>query len=160
MRLAAGHFRMRTSSSTLDARVLLAAEAWKARRASHDLSRCLRTGRLHELSAGAPAHLRRDGPTVIAMSCVWSNLAATVPERAHHRSSHLGPYGGARRAARSVVGIEARRVSAGRGATRGRSGNVEGERFNWTPRERFPMTSTVGPDLGERRVAQRFPGFC
>jgi hypothetical protein len=33
--------------------VLLATEAWIARRASHDLSRCLRTGRLHELSAGA-----------------------------------------------------------------------------------------------------------
>jgi hypothetical protein len=42
---------MRTSSSALDARVLLAAGAWIARGASHDLSRCLRTGRLHELSA-------------------------------------------------------------------------------------------------------------
>jgi hypothetical protein len=49
MRLATGHFRMRTSSSALDPRVLLAADAWIARRASHDLSRCLRTGRLHEL---------------------------------------------------------------------------------------------------------------
>ena len=107
MRLAAGHFRRRTSSSALDARVLLAAEAWISRRASHDLSRCLRTGRLHELSAGAPAHPRRDGPTVIAMSFGWSNLAATVPECAHHRGSHLGPCGGARRTARSVVGIQA-----------------------------------------------------
>jgi hypothetical protein len=53
MCLATGHFRMRTSSSALDPRVLLAADAWIARRASHDLSRCLRTGRLHELSAGA-----------------------------------------------------------------------------------------------------------
>jgi hypothetical protein len=53
MRLAAGISGMRASSSALDARVLLAAEAWIARRASHDLSRCLRTGRLQELSAGA-----------------------------------------------------------------------------------------------------------
>src|SRR5215213_5067405 len=34
---------MRTSSRALDARVLLAAYAWIARRASHDPSRCLRT---------------------------------------------------------------------------------------------------------------------
>jgi hypothetical protein len=34
---------MRTSSSALDARVLLAAEAWIARPESHDLPRCLRT---------------------------------------------------------------------------------------------------------------------
>jgi hypothetical protein len=30
MRLAAGHFRMRTSSNALDPRVLLATEAWTA----------------------------------------------------------------------------------------------------------------------------------
>ena len=54
MRRAAGHFGMRTSSSALGARVLLAADAWIARGASHDLSRCLRMGRLYELLAGAP----------------------------------------------------------------------------------------------------------
>jgi hypothetical protein len=32
--------------------------------------------------------------------------------------------------------------------------------FNWTSRERFPSASTVGPELGERRLAQRFPGFA
>src|SRR5215211_5117206 len=32
--------------------------------------------------------------------------------------------------------------------------------FNWTSRERFPPTSTVRADLGERRRAQRFPGFA
>jgi hypothetical protein len=30
--------------------------------------------------------------------------------------------------------------------------------FPWTSSERFPFGSTVGGDLGERRVAQRFPG--
>jgi hypothetical protein len=30
--------------------------------------------------------------------------------------------------------------------------------FNWTSRERFPFASTVGGDLGERLLAQRFPG--
>jgi len=32
--------------------------------------------------------------------------------------------------------------------------------FNWTSRERFPSASTVWRDLGERLLAQRFPGFC
>jgi hypothetical protein len=32
--------------------------------------------------------------------------------------------------------------------------------FPLTSRERFPSASTVGPDLGERRVAQRFPVFA
>jgi hypothetical protein len=32
--------------------------------------------------------------------------------------------------------------------------------FPWTSTERFPLASTIGRDLGERRVAQRFPGFC
>jgi hypothetical protein len=32
--------------------------------------------------------------------------------------------------------------------------------FPWTPTERFPSASTVGGDLGERRRAQRFPGFA
>jgi hypothetical protein len=32
--------------------------------------------------------------------------------------------------------------------------------FNWTSRERFPSASTVGADLGERLLAQRFPVFC
>jgi hypothetical protein len=32
--------------------------------------------------------------------------------------------------------------------------------FPWTPRERFPLASTVGGDQGEQRRAQRFPGFC
>ena len=32
--------------------------------------------------------------------------------------------------------------------------------FPWTPGERFPSASTVGGDLGERLLAQRFPGFC
>jgi hypothetical protein len=40
--------------------------------------------------------------------------------------------------------------------------NGEGSRraFPWTSRERFSCASTVGPDLGERRVAQRFPMFA
>src|SRR5215211_4925370 len=29
--------------------------------------------------------------------------------------------------------------------------------LNWASRERFPSASTVGPDLGERRLAQQFP---
>src|SRR4029450_10018548 len=32
--------------------------------------------------------------------------------------------------------------------------------FNWTPRERSPSASTVGGDLGERLLAQRFPVFA
>ena len=32
--------------------------------------------------------------------------------------------------------------------------------FPWTPRERFPSGSTVGADLGERLLAQRFPTVC
>ena len=32
--------------------------------------------------------------------------------------------------------------------------------FNWTSRERFPWASTVGGDLGERLLAQRFPVFA
>jgi hypothetical protein len=32
--------------------------------------------------------------------------------------------------------------------------------FPWTPRERFPSASTVSGDLGERRLAQRFPVVC
>jgi hypothetical protein len=32
--------------------------------------------------------------------------------------------------------------------------------FNRTSRKRFPCASTVRPDLGERRVAQRFPPFA
>jgi hypothetical protein len=106
MRLAAGHSGMRTSSSALDARVLLAAEAWIARREGHDLSRCLRTGRLHGLSAGAL--LTRGGMDHRHrhVLCRWSNLAATVRGRTHHRGSHLGLAAG-ETAARSVVGIEA-----------------------------------------------------
>jgi hypothetical protein len=44
-----------------------------------------------------------------------------------------------------------------------RSGGERGwikRAFNWTRRERFPSASTVGGDLGERPVAQRFPVFC
>jgi hypothetical protein len=42
------------------------------------------------------------------------------------------------------------------------SGSVECRKraFPLTSRERFPSASTVGPDLGERRVAQRFPVFA
>jgi len=42
------------------------------------------------------------------------------------------------------------------------SGRVEvpKESVDWTSRERFPTASTVGPDLGKRRVAQRFPGLA
>jgi hypothetical protein len=47
--------------------VLLAAEARIAIRASHDLSRCLRTGWLHELSAGTLL-AEADESTVITMS--------------------------------------------------------------------------------------------
>jgi hypothetical protein len=32
--------------------------------------------------------------------------------------------------------------------------------FNWTSGERFPCASTVGGDLGERLLAQRFPVFA
>ena len=32
--------------------------------------------------------------------------------------------------------------------------------FPLTSTERFPSASTVGVDLGKRRVAQRFPVFC
>jgi hypothetical protein len=32
--------------------------------------------------------------------------------------------------------------------------------FPWTSSERFPSPSTVGGDLGERLLAQRFPVFC
>jgi len=32
--------------------------------------------------------------------------------------------------------------------------------FNWTSGERFPSASTVERDLGERRLAQRFPVVC
>ena len=32
--------------------------------------------------------------------------------------------------------------------------------FNWTSRERFPFASTVGGDLRQRPVAQRFPAVC
>ena len=32
--------------------------------------------------------------------------------------------------------------------------------FPWTSTERFPCESTVGGDLGERLLAQRFPGFA
>jgi hypothetical protein len=32
--------------------------------------------------------------------------------------------------------------------------------FPLTSRERFPSASTVGGDLGERLLAQRFPVFC
>ena len=32
--------------------------------------------------------------------------------------------------------------------------------FSWTPTERFPSASTVGADLGERLLAQRFPPFA
>ena len=32
--------------------------------------------------------------------------------------------------------------------------------FPLTSRERFPSGSTVGGDLGERHIAQRFPVFC
>ena len=32
--------------------------------------------------------------------------------------------------------------------------------FPWTSRDRFPSASTVGGDLGERLLAQRFPGVA
>jgi hypothetical protein len=32
--------------------------------------------------------------------------------------------------------------------------------FPWTSGERFPFASTVGGDLGERLLAQRFPVLC
>jgi hypothetical protein len=53
-------------------------------------------------------------------------------------------------------------VSAGSGATCAAAAEsmCRKRAFNWTSRERFPSTSTVGGDLGERLLAQRFPGFC
>jgi hypothetical protein len=139
MRLAAGHFRMRTSSSALDARVLLAAEAWISRRASHDLSRCLRTGRLHELSAGA-----------LLTEAGWTDrhrhvLRLVQPGRYRPRMCS-SPWQSPWSLRRGETDCEISRwdpgrcmdaggrprtltMSAGRGATRGRSGNVEGERL-------------------------------
>jgi hypothetical protein len=143
MRLAAGHFRHEDVEQ-------------RSRRARAPRRRCLDSkgsesrpvpmladGSTSRAVGGRPAHPRRDGPTVIVMSCGWSNLAATVPRGAHDRGSHLGPCSRARRAARSVVGIEADAwmqvdgllqwsVSAGGETTRGGSGrvrNVEGERL-------------------------------
>ena len=157
MRLAAGHFRMRTSSSALDARVLLAAEAWIARRASHDLSRCLRTGRLHELSAGAL--LTRGGMDRPSSPCpaagpTWplpsQNALITVAitlvlaaGRDGLRDQSLGsrPMYGCRWTASYTDGLAPdveRRVAVAA---------MSKESAYWTPRERFPSTSTVGGDL-------------
>jgi hypothetical protein len=55
-----------------------------------------------------------------------------------------------------------RRVNAGSRSDACSNGRVEVSKraFNWTSKERFPCVPTVGADLGERRVAQRFPVFA
>jgi hypothetical protein len=142
MRLAAGHFRHEDVEQRSRRARALRRRCLDSKGSESRPAPMLADGRLHELSAG-PAHPRRDGPTVIAMSCGWSNLATTVPRGAHDRGSHLGPCSRARRAARSVVGIEADAwmqvdgllqwsVSAGGETTRAGSGrvpSVEGERL-------------------------------
>ena len=81
-------------------------------------------------------------------------------------SAGLVPSSGSSMARRySVMGLVALagpEVNAGSGAMRAAAAESRYRKraFNWTSRERFPSTSTVRPDLGERRVAQRFPGFA
>jgi hypothetical protein len=58
--------------------------------------------------------------------------------------------------------LTAPRSSCWRASSTCSGGSVECRKraFPLMSREHFPSASTVGPDLGKRRVAQRFPVFC
>src|SRR5215211_8421877 len=81
---------------------------------------------------GRPAHPRRDG-----------QIEGRCMEQVNE--SH------------TMTGERWRRSDA---CSSGRVQSAERERFPGTSRERFPTASTVGGDLGERRLAQRFPVFA
>jgi hypothetical protein len=140
MRLAAGHFRRRTSSSALDARVLLAAEAWISRASESRPVPMLADGTTSRAVGGRPC----------SPEAGWTDrhrhvLRLVQPGRYRPRTCS-SPWQSPWSLRRGETDCEISRwdpgrcmdaggrprtltVSAGRGATRGRSGNVEGERL-------------------------------